>query len=333
MEKAGDEYYMRRAIALSKHGLGHVSPNPAVGCVIVSSDGQIIGEGWHRRYGEGHAEVNAMATVRNPALLHGATVYVTLEPCSHYGKTPPCANMLAASPVARVVAGCMDPNPKVSGRGLEILRKAGKEVSCGILEAECRAVNPAFLTSQEKQRPYITLKWACGADSNMGDSSGKRIIYSNAITGMWSHRERSLHDAIIVGRRTALADNPSLNNRHWPGNQPAPIVIGGDGSPIAGSRLAENPRTLWLPRHNDLQETVASLLRDHHITSVLIEGGAQLLNAFLREGLWDRIRRETNPNVMGGDVTAPSIPSHACRISSDSVAGNTIEVFVNNQAD
>ena len=319
---------MRRACGLARKGHGHVSPNPAVGCVIVSADSEIAGEGWHRQYGEGHAEVNAVASVKNRELLRDATVYVTLEPCSHYGKTPPCVLMLTELPVKRIVAGSTDPNPKVSGRGLEMLRQAGKEVVSGVLEAECRALNPAFLTAQEQQRPYITLKWACDANGVMGSTTGERLHFSNAQGELWSHRERTRHDAIMVGRRTAEADNPRLDARRWPGHQPRPIVIGGDGSPLAGSRLAANSETLWLPHTDDLRAMVTSLWKEHNISSLLVEGGARLLNAFIDAGLYDRIRVERCPDITEGDVSAPALPADVCPVSSMYLGRNKLEIML-----
>lgn len=333
--KSNDEYWMRRAIALARKGHGHVSPNPAVGCVIVAADGSIAGEGWHRRYGEGHAEVNAVASVRDRELLKDATVYVTLEPCSHQGKTPPCARLLMSLPIRRVVAGSVDPNPKVAGRGLEMLRQAGKEVTLGVLEAECRAVNPAFLTAQELGRPYITLKWACSADGAMGSKSG-RLHFSEAQGMVWCHRERALHDAILAGRDTVIADNPRLDLRRCPGRNPRPVVIGGDGTPLPGTHLSENPDTLWLPHADDLRQVMESLWREHHLSSVLVEGGSRLLRAFIEAGLYDRIRVETSPARPDAnpltDIAAPAIPADVLHESAMHLGANRVDTFVRKPA-
>lgn len=329
META-DERWMRRAIALARNGYGRVSPNPAVGCVIVSAGGKIIGEGWHRRYGEGHAEVNAVASAGDAEALRDATVYVTLEPCSHYGKTPPCAKLLAESPVRRIVVGSGDPNPRVNGRGIEMLRGVGKEVVSGVLEKECMALNPVFLTAQMLHRPYITLKWACGADGCMGSSHGPRMIFSTPEGTVWAHRERAMHDAVMVGRRTALADNPQLDLRRWPGRNPRPIVIGGDGSPDARLRLASCSDTLWLPHTHSLGDMLEMLWKEHHISSLLVEGGARLLEAFLENGLYDRLRRETNPRMCGGDIQAPAFPADTCVADTFSAGANIIEIRARN---
>lgn len=329
--KTNDEYWMRRAIALAVKGHGHVSPNPAVGCVIVAADGSIAGEGWHRRYGEGHAEVNAVASVRDSKLLHNATVYVTLEPCSHHGKTPPCARLLMSLPVHRVVVGSVDPNPKVAGRGLEILRQAGKEVTVGVLETECRAINPVFMTAQECGRPFVTLKWACSADGAMGSTVG-RLLFSEPQGVVWCHRERALHDAIIVGRDTVIADNPRLDLRRWPGRNPRPIVIGGDGTPVSGKYLSENPATLWQPHVDDLRGLLESFWREYHLSSVLVEGGARLLRAFIAAGLYDRIRVERAParpeaNSLT-DIAAPILPADVLPAGTLRLGANRVDTFI-----
>lgn len=320
-----DERFMRRAIALARLGHGHVSPNPAVGCVIVSPSGRIVGEGWHRRYGEGHAEVNAVGATR-PEDLPGATVYVTLEPCAHYGKTPPCAELLARLPVARLVAGMVDPNPKVSGRGLEMLREAGKQVESGLLERECRALNPTFLKAQASDLPYVTLKWACDSRGMIGYSDGRRLQVSSPAGQLRVHRLRTLHDAIMVGRRTALADNPSLTPRLWPGASPRPVITGGDGSRPEGLTLSGDRHALWLPRQDDLRRMLRTLRRDHRITSLLVEGGAELLRAFIDAGLFDAIRRERGKAGSDADIAAPEITG-ASLISTDHCGDSLIELW------
>lgn len=288
-----DKIYMARALQLARLGEGHVSPNPMVGCVIVSQNGEIIGEGWHRKYGFAHAEVNAMASVaeKDKPRLEGASMYVTLEPCSHYGKTPPCADMVAASSVSRVVVAMADPNPKVSGRGLDKLRAAGKRVVVGVMEEEARELNRRFLRAQGHDLPYITLKWACDAAGNMGFASPeerKSSKYSNALTRMRVHRLRAMHDAILVGARTASIDSPSLNVRFWSGANPRRVIL----------------------QHGEqsLCELLKSL-RNKGVTSILVEGGAAVLQSFIAEGLYDEIWRETNPTILPGTLAAPHIPA------------------------
>ena len=212
-----DEIYMRRALELAALGCGYVSPNPMVGAVIVGPDGRVIGEGWHRRYGGWHAEVNAVSSVRpsDEHLLEKSTIYVTLEPCSHYGKTPPCAELLVRKRFHRVVLGTIDPFAKVRGRGIAMLRDAGIEVRIGVLEPECRALNAHFFTAHENGRPYITLKWAQSADGYIGLADGSPIRLSTPLTSVLVHRQRSLHDAILVGSGTMLSDHPRLDVRLW----------------------------------------------------------------------------------------------------------------------
>lgn len=221
-----DEKLMRRAIQLARNGRMDTSPNPMVGCVIAVGD-RIIGEGYHRRCGEGHAEVNAVASVTDPSMLKEATAYVTLEPCSHYGKTPPCARLLIDKGLKRVVIGSGDPNAKVHGRGVAMLREAGIEVVTGVLEDECRAINPHFMTAFSADRPYVMLKWAQSADGYMDvkrDLGEPSFLFSTPLNRAIVHRLRATHDAIMVGRGTAEMDRPSLTVRYWAGKNPRRII-------------------------------------------------------------------------------------------------------------
>ncbi|MBQ2163097.1 MAG: bifunctional diaminohydroxyphosphoribosylaminopyrimidine deaminase/5-amino-6-(5-phosphoribosylamino)uracil reductase RibD [Muribaculaceae bacterium] len=217
---------MSRALQLARQGAGHTSPNPMVGAVVVC-DGMIVGEGFHRRCGQAHAEVNAIASVNDQSVLHESTIYVTLEPCSHYGKTPPCANLLIEKGVKRVVVGCLDPFEKVSGRGVEMLREAGINVTVGVLENECKALNERFFTAHTTKRPWVMLKWAQSSDGFMANEDGA-VRFSTALTQRLMHSERSRVDAILVGARTVAVDNPSLTTRHWSGSSPLRVVIDGD---------------------------------------------------------------------------------------------------------
>lgn len=223
-----EEKYMARCIELARGGEGNTAPNPMVGAVIVHK-GKIIGEGFHRKCGEAHAEVNAVASVWDEALLRDSTIYVSLEPCSHYGKTPPCAELIIRKGIPRVVVGTLDPFPEVSGRGVRMLREAGIEVVTGVLEEEARALNPAFMTFQIRKRPYVYLKWAQSADGFMDirreDASVPSVLLSSAETLRRVHRLRSEVAAIMVGTRTALLDNPSLTVRHWAGRSPVRVVL------------------------------------------------------------------------------------------------------------
>ena len=221
-----DEKYIKRCIQLASNGLCNAAPNPMVGAVIVHDD-RIIGEGYHACCGQGHAEVNAIASVKERELLKEATIYVSLEPCSHYGKTPPCADLIVRTGIPRVVVGCVDPFSKVSGRGIQRLRDAGVEVKVGVLEEECRQLIRRFVTFNLKERPYVTLKWAQSADGFMDvhREGGHAVVLSTPITSAYVHKQRAEHKAILVGRRTALLDNPSLTTRHWYGKNPLRLVI------------------------------------------------------------------------------------------------------------
>ena len=232
--------YMARCISLARNGIGNVAPNPMVGAVIVHQ-GKIIGEGYHRKYGEAHAEVNAIASVRDESLLKEATIYVSLEPCSHYGKTPPCAELIIKKQIPRVVIGCLDPFPEVSGRGVRMLCEAGVEVVTGVMEEEARELNRVFMTFQEKRRPYIYLKWAQSADGFMDrlrtNNSLPAVVLSSSETLRRVHHLRANVAAIMVGTQTALLDNPSLTVRHWAGKSPVRVVL---------------DRTLRIPPHYHL---------------------------------------------------------------------------------
>ena len=284
-----DEKYMRRCLQLARNGQQNAKPNPMVGAVIVSADGRIIGEGYHVRCGEGHAEVNAFASVRaeDEPLLKEATIYVSLEPCSHYGKTPPCADLIIQKGVRRAVVGCVDPFAEVQGRGIRKLREAGIEVTVGVLEAESKALNHRFFTFHREQRPYIILKWAQTANGFIDDHF-KPIQISNDFTKMLSHKLRAEEDAILVGRVTDERDKPQLTVREWSG---------------------PNPKRLIIDRAHPLN---LESLHAHQIQSLIVEGGAKTLQSFIDKGLWDELRVETNLGMTVTDGTrAPQIPATA----------------------
>ena len=288
-----DEKYMRRCIQLAKNGQLNAKPNPMVGAVIVSAEGRIIGEGYHVRCGEGHAEVNAFASVRpeDEHLLPAATIYVSLEPCSHYGKTPPCADLIIKKGVRRVVVGCIDPFAEVQGRGIQKLRDAGIEVEVGVLEAECQALNRRFFTYHREQRPHIILKWAQTANGFLDDHF-KATQISSDFTKMLSHKLRAEEDAILVGRVTEEREHPQLNVRDWYGPDPKRLIV-------------DHAHPLNL-----------NSLHAHRIQSLIVEGGAKTLNTFLADGLWDEIRVETHLKKTVSDGTrAPLIPPQATTVS------------------
>lgn len=304
---------MRRALELARHGLLDASPNPMVGAVIVDSSGKVIGEGWHRRCGEGHAEVNAVASVKDPALLRDATMYVTLEPCSHYGKTPPCARLIIDRGIPRVVVGCLDPFEKVAGRGVAMLRDAGVEVSVGCLEAECVRLNERFMTAHRLRRPYITLKWA---ESSDGYIDGH---ISTPLTSMLVHRLRATNDAILVGSGTWLADSPRLDTRLYAGRSPLRVILDRRGR----ADVPVDDHTLVYSDYNSLLDVLADLYR-RGVTSLLVEGGAGVLSSFISENLWDAIRIERGAKPLGGSVKAPELSPLGRVEGTCMVDGNTI---------
>lgn len=299
-----DELYMRRALCLAGNGLLDASPNPMVGAVLVDPSGKIIGEGWHRRCGEGHAEVNAVASVADTSLLRNATMYVTLEPCSHYGKTPPCASLIIEKGIPRVVIGCLDPFEKVAGRGVRMLKDAGVEVVTGCLEKECLELNEKFVTSHRRKRPFVTLKWAESAD---GYIDGK---ISTPLTSMLTHRLRATHDAILVGSGTVLADNPRLDTRLYAGHSPLRVILDRRGRVMD----AVDGTTIIYREFSSLNDVLEDLYK-RGITSVLVEGGAELHRSFIDSGLWDAMRIERGCKNINGKVKAPCLSSD-CEVES-----------------
>lgn len=297
-----DEQYMRRCLQLARCGRQNAKPNPMVGAVLVC-EGRIIGEGYHVRCGEGHAEVNCFASVRpeDERLLPESTLYVSLEPCSHWGKTPPCADLIVRKHVSRVVVGCIDPFAKVQGRGIEKLRQAGIEVTVGVLEAECRELNRAFMTVNTLSRPYIILKWAQTLNGFI-DDHGRALKLSSPFTQTLVHKLRAEVDAILVGRITDEREHPQLNVRLWTGPNPRRIVLGGGLTP----------------------QSVVDQLQADHCQSLLVEGGRQTLQSFLDAGLWDEIRVETAPMVVSAGTPAPQLPSALRLVSQQSYDGRRI---------
>lgn len=316
-----DELFMLRALELARLGIGRVSPNPQVGCVIVH-DGKMIGEGWHQKYGGPHAEVNAINSVTDKSLLEQATVYVNLEPCSHFGKTPPCADLLIAHRVRKVVVANVDSNPLVGGNGLAKLQAAGIETVVGVLDQQARELNKRFFTFVEKKRPYIILKWAQTADGFIARSNFDSKWISNEYSRQLVHRWRSEEDAILVGSGTAAHDNPALTVRDWSGRNPVRIVIDRhlklpdslhlfDGNTptlcynLIQEKTEKDTTRVKLPEAEFLKSLVADL-RTRNIQSLIIEGGAQTLSAFLNENLWDEARVFKARQSFGSGIAAPT---------------------------
>lgn len=301
---------MERALQLARNGTGFVSPNPMVGAVIVSPEGKIIGEGWHALYGGPHAEVNAVNSVSpdDEHLLPQSTIYVTLEPCSHYGKTPPCSKLLIEKRFKRVVIGMKDPFKEVQGRGINMLREAGIEVEVGVLEKECRELNRRFITAHEKKRPYIQLKWARSADGFIAGldcgSNGVRTPLSSPEKLVEMHRERVLADAILVGTNTLLIDNPSLTCRLWPCRRdPRPVIFKSDRLHPDLKIMERDP--IMLDPALPLADNMHLLYIDYGITSLMVEGGAKILRSFIDAGLYDEKRIETAAIILGTGIPAP----------------------------
>lgn len=322
-----DKKYMRRCLELAKLGAGRTAPNPMVGAVIVC-EGKIIGEGYHRKCGEAHAEVNAISSVADKAKLEHSTIYVSLEPCSHFGKTPPCANLIIEKKIPEVVVGTVDPFAKVSGRGIEKLRQAGCKVTVGVLESECNELNRRFFTFHNKKRPYIILKWA---ESNDGFIDKERdlnqIKTPTWITGETAriavHKQRSEEQAILIGTNTAENDNPSLTLRDWAGTQPLRIVIDRYGRLSDNLNLFDGSAPTLVVSHNsnltyqenidvltvdDNDNVIDALLQElycRNIQSVIVEGGAALLNSFIDRNLWDEAFRYIGQHNLYKGITSP----------------------------
>lgn len=337
-----DEQYMARALQLAELGRRIVAPNPMVGCVIVHDD-KIIGEGYHMMYGGPHAEVNAIHSVDDPAIFQESTLYVTLEPCSHYGKTPPCSDLIVANKFKRVVIGSQDPNDQVNGKGIERLRNAGIEVKVGVLEDQCKALNKHFITSQVQKRPFVLLKWAQttnGLISNSEVNDGIAWI-SCPETQKFTHRLRSQYHGILVGRRTVEHDDPSLNVRAVNGIDPIKIVIDPQLNLtkkykiFAGgivlvlneleSKIIENIEYIKL---DDLSiESILSALHKAGIQSILVEGGAYTLSKFIDKNLWDEAVVITGDRSFDNGVKAPIISGTLTR--TDQIETDLIQFYTN----
>ena len=299
------EKYMQRCIQLAANGIQGARPNPMVGSVIVAKN-RIIGEGYHVRCGEGHAEVNAFASVQpeDERLLPESTIYVSLEPCSHYGKTPPCADLIIKKGVKRVVVGTIDPFAEVQGRGIKKLKDAGIEVTMGVLEQECQWLNRRFFTYHREHRPYMILKWAQTANGFIDDHF-KPLQISNEQTQMFSHQLRAEEDAILVGHTTFDRDQPQLTVRHWHGPNPKRIVLTHD-RPI--TQLMDD-------------------LYQHGIQSLIVEGGRQTHQSFIEAGLWDEIRVEIAPITVSDGTPAPKLPAEVKVLSQQVYGPNMIVTY------
>lgn len=335
-----DELYMQRAFELARLGKGTVSPNPLVGCVVVH-DERIIGEGWHQRYGEAHAEVNAIRSVNDKNLLKESTVYVNLEPCSHTGKTPPCADLLIQSAVKKVVIANEDSNPLVAGNGIRKLKSAGIDVVTGVLEKQGRELNQRFFTFIENERPYIILKWAQTADGFIARENYESRWISNEFSRQLVHRWRSEEDAVLIGTKTAAHDNPHLSVRDWSGRNPVRIVVDRflrlpkslhlfDSSQkticynVLKNEEHNNPNYIRLDEATFLDQLIHDLFK-RKIQSVIVEGGALTLNLFIKSGMWDEARVFRSQRSFGQGIEAPALKGNL--ISEESVFNDTLMIY------
>ncbi len=323
-----DEIFMAQALLLAEGGIGHVAPNPMVGALLVYKE-VVIGRGYHQQYGEAHAEVNCFNSVQDDQkyLIPKSTLYVTLEPCSHHGKTPPCSDRIINEGIKRVVVAVQDPHSKVDGKGIQQLIDAGIEVKLGILEAEARFQNRRFFSFHEQNRPYVILKWAQTADCFIGNVDSTRLLVTDQEANKLVHQWRAEEQAILVGTDTALKDDPLLTNRLAPGKSPLRVVLDfnsrlplslhlfQDGLPtlvINHERddTSGSVRYIKMPKEKNSMTDVLSRLYALNIQSVLVEGGAKLLASFIQEELWDEMRVITNESMLlGKGLASPSMPN------------------------
>ncbi|HET7361904.1 MAG TPA: bifunctional diaminohydroxyphosphoribosylaminopyrimidine deaminase/5-amino-6-(5-phosphoribosylamino)uracil reductase RibD [Salinimicrobium sp.] len=338
------EKYLERCLELAKNGLGNTYPNPMVGSVIVYKD-KIIGEGWHQKAGEAHAEVNAINSVPDKSLLKKATIYVSLEPCSHFGKTPPCSDLIIASGIKKVVIGTVDPFAKVAGKGIQKLMAAGCEVKVGVLEEACENLNRRFFTFHLKKRPFIILKWAQTQNGLLApeqQTDHRPVWISNKNSQQLVHKWRSEEQGILVGTNTVLKDNPNLNTRLWNGKNPVRIVLDrtlkipekshvldGNIKTIVFSEKAKKGRENLLFETIDFDENVAEqickILYKHQIQSVIVEGGSQTLQTFIDADLGDEARVFTGKTYFKKGISAPTFSGKL--IQEKNIAGDELKIY------
>jgi diaminohydroxyphosphoribosylaminopyrimidine deaminase / 5-amino-6-(5-phosphoribosylamino)uracil reductase len=336
-------YYMQRCLDMAVKGAGTVAPNPMVGVVLVNDD-KIIGEGWHKKYGEAHAEVNCIASVKG----EDEKLISQLEPCTHFGKTPPCVDLIIRHKIPKVVIGCRDPFEEVNGKGIERLQAAGVEVITGIMEGECKALNKRFFTFHEKQRPYIILKWAETGDGKISSLNGERLMISNGYSDRLVHKWRSEEAAIMVGTNTALLDNPELTARLWPGKSPVRIVLDMNlRLPVSiqlfnrevktivfnGIKQSEENNILFYKIESDknLLRKICNALYQLKIQSIIIEGGAKLLQSFITDGLWDEARIIKNSAINAGAGLDAPVLRDATIIEEIKLKSDTISFYLHNK--
>lgn len=342
-----DDLYMTRCIELSKLGKGYVAPNPMVGAVLLYNN-RIIGEGYHELYGQSHAEVNCINSVKEEekALIAQSVLYVSLEPCAHFGKTPPCSDLIIRHNIPKVVVGCRDPFSEVNGKGIEKLRRAGLDVQLGIQEEACKDINKRFFTFHKKKRPFIILKWAQSSNQKIAENSNERLYISNEYTNRLVHKWRSEEAAILIGTNTALLDNPLLNNRLWSGNSPTRLLIDMHlRLPVSLHVFNQQRRTVIFNAIKQQQdgnnlycklreeESVISQLVNAcynlNIQSVLVEGGEGVLQSFINANMWDEARIITNETLLVNEgLPAPKL-KQSILVNREKILNNTIQYFRN----
>ena len=329
-----NEQYMQRCLQLALKGLGNVSPNPMVGCVIVHEN-KVIGEGYHQQYGEAHAEVNAINSVSDKSLLLKSTLYVSLEPCNHFGKTPPCADLILKYQIPEVIVGIQDPFEKVNGSGIKKLVDEGVRVTTGVLENECREINKRFFTFHQQKRPYIILKWAQSKDGFIGKKN-QSVRISNELTRIINDTLRTQEDAVLIGSETARTDNPHLTVRSIEGRNPKRIIISESGNLPSKLNVFDgnaptivysknnfthaNCESVLIPEDNALSFILSDLYHKN-IQSVIVEGGTSVLNQFIQNDLWDEIRIFESDSLLEDGILAPTI---SLAISNTEQIGNNI---------
>jgi len=337
---------MHRCLQLAKLGSGNVAPNPMVGAVL-AHEGRIIGEGYHEKYGEAHAEPNCINSVKEKDrhLISQSTLYVSLEPCSHVGKTPPCADLIIKNKIPKVIIGCLDPFAEVRGKGIEKLKAAGIEVEI-VLENECRELNKRFMIFHEQHRPFIILKWAETANGKISSDGAERLSISNEFTNRLVHKWRSEEAAILVGTNTAMMDDPQLTTRLWAGNNPARLVVDMNLSLPSSLKLFDgsvNTIVFNSARHEEQGKTsfyqvtqdvslihqIVNALNHLKIQSVIVEGGARLLQSFIDEDLWDEARVIKNEELMINNGLAAPVIDNGTISSKERIFTDTVGIYKN----
>ena len=344
--KSTEEFYINRCIQLAKNGLGSTYPNPLVGSVIVYN-GKIIGEGWHQKSGEAHAEVNAVNSVKDKSLLAKATIYVSLEPCSHFGKTPPCCDLIIQHKIPNVVVGTIDPNSKVAGTGIKRLQENGCHVTVGVLEKECAELNKRFFTFHNKKRPYIILKWAESRDGFIAPLCKEKqepVWISNSFSRQLVHQWRSEEQAILVGTQTVLDDNPKLDVRDWTGKNPIRVILDRTGK-ISDEYFVKDgqTKTIILTEQenltfdenriyesiifdNELTKKITDILYKYGIQSVIVEGGKQTLQTFIADNLWDEARVFIGNISLNEGIKPPPLSGIS---KTTDIKGDQLKLFLN----